>query len=280
VPRRALLALLGAVSGVGLLFLTWFCAFHVAFLKRADEQIFLGFGGLHRARLDAAANRIAHLCNPHPFTYLALAPVLIAGVRRRPRLALAVAAILLGANVTTQLLKPLLAEPRTTSVFAGKVLVDAASWPSGHATAAMTLTLCLVLAVPARLRPYVAAVGALFTIAVVYSFLTLGWHFPSDVLGGFEVAATWTLLVVGCLWLSRAPEPVAPGVRASAWRALGPTVFALLGALGLVALAVIARPAQVVVYARGHTTFMVGATVIAGAALLIAAGMMLAVRRA
>ena len=63
-----------------------------------------------------------------------------------------------------------------------------ASWPSGHATAAMSFALCAVLAAPARLRPLVAAVGAAFAVAVCYSFLALAWHYPSDVLGGFLVA--------------------------------------------------------------------------------------------
>ena len=95
--------------------------------------------------------------------------------------------------MTTQLLKPLLAAPRPITLLEFPV-VAAASWPSGHATAVMSLALCSVLAAQARLRPFVAALGAAFAVAVCYSFLELGWHYPSDVLGGFLVAAAWTLL--------------------------------------------------------------------------------------
>ena len=106
--------------------------------------------------------------------------------------------ILLCANETTELLKPLLAGPRDP--VGGRRLSDA-SWPSGHATAAMSLCLCWVIAAPARLRPAVAAVMAAFAVAVSYSFLELGWHYPSDVLGGFLIAAVWTLLGIAALSL-------------------------------------------------------------------------------
>ena len=60
----------------------------------------------------------------------------------------------------------------------------------------MSLALALVLAVPARRRPLAAALGAVFAVAVSYSFLTLGWHYPSDVLGGFLVAVIWAQLAL------------------------------------------------------------------------------------
>ena len=125
---------------------------------------------------------------------LAAIPVLIALVRRRPRVAVAIVVILLGANATTQWLKAPLAEPRGRR-WAVRPWSSAASWPSGHATAAMSLALCMVIAAPAALAaPRSAAAMAAFSVAVCYSFLELGWHYPSDVLGGFLVAATWTLL--------------------------------------------------------------------------------------
>ena len=142
-PRRPRLALLGAAAGVGLMILTWYAAFHVGFLQRADERILRGFADLQHPRVEPIASFIATLCNPKPYVYFAAVPVLVALARRRPGVALAIAAILFGANVTTQLLKPLLAEPRAASLV-GDVSVYAASWPSGHATAAMSLALCAV----------------------------------------------------------------------------------------------------------------------------------------
>ena len=63
----------------------------------------------------------------------------------------------------------------------------------------MSLALCAVLAAPPRLRPAVARAMAAFAVAVCYSFLALGWHYPSDVLGGFLVALDWTLLGAAAL---------------------------------------------------------------------------------
>jgi membrane-associated phospholipid phosphatase len=271
-------ALIGAACGVALLILTWFLAFHVATVRHADQSILRGFYDLgQRGRINSVASFVAHLCNPRPYVYFVWIPVAVALLRRRPRLAVAICAILLGANVTTHLLKPLLAQPRPSSV-PGDLF---ASWPSGHATAAMSFALCAVLAAPPRLRPAVAAAGAAFTVAVCYSFLALGWHFPSDVLGGFLVASTWTLLAVSALLAAQEGRSGATvrAARPSVTAALGPPAAALSGAVLLAIVVALARPHQVASYARGHEAFMVGAAAIGVAALAIATGLMLAVRR-
>jgi membrane-associated phospholipid phosphatase len=266
-----------------LLLITWLLAFHVPVFERADEKILTGFVDLGTPRLRALALHIAQLCDPKPYVYLAAIPVLVALVRGRFRVAAALVAALLGANVTTQLLKPLLAHPRAASLLGGSTPVAAASWPSGHATAAMSLALCSVIAAPARLRPYAAALGAVFAVAVSYSFLTLEWHFPSDVFGGFLVAAVWTLLVTAALLASdprygrrAAGEQPAPAL--SMREVLAPPAVTLLGALALVALVVLARPHEVVAYARVHSAFMVGAAAIAAFGLVLATGLVLALR--
>ena len=82
--------------------------------------------------------------------------------------------------------------------------IGAASWPSGHATAALALVLCAVLVAPARLRLLVAVVGAVFA-APWASLLILAWHMPSDVIGGYLVAALWIALAVAALRARRAP---------------------------------------------------------------------------
>jgi hypothetical protein len=177
-----------------------------------------------------------------------------------------VALVLGGANVTTQLLKPALAQ---APLYPG---MDTATWPSGHATAAMSLALCLQLVVPARFRPAAAAVGGLFAVAVVYSILILGSHEPSDVLGGFLVAGAWTALGVA-------------GLRsASADRAAGPrravTLYPVTLAAAALAVAIGALASahwqEALDYAAGHTTFMVGAAAITVGAMGMAGAAALA----
>jgi membrane-associated phospholipid phosphatase len=281
-PRRASLALLAAVAGLGLLFFTWYAAFHIGLFERADQSIFSGFSNLHqRPRVSSVANFIARLCDPNPYVYFAAIPPLVALVRRRVRTAFAIGAILACANITTHLLKPLLAHPRAASLLGGVAPVGPPSWPSGHATAAMSLALTSVIAAPARWRPLVAALGAAFAVAVSYSFLTLGWHYPSDVFGGFLVAAIWTSLGVAAVFaLDRRranARPAAPGQSIGA--ALGPPALAAGGALVLVGLVLLARPHQVIAYARLHEAFVVGAGAIAALGLALATGVTLALRR-
>ena len=111
--------MIGAAVAVALLFVTWFLAFHVGVFERADEKILTGFVGLNRPRVAPLVSWIAHLCNPNPYVFFAAIPVLVALARGRVRVAVAVGAALLGANVTTQLLKPLLAHPRAASLLGG-----------------------------------------------------------------------------------------------------------------------------------------------------------------
>jgi membrane-associated phospholipid phosphatase len=269
----------GAALAAGLLLIVWFLAFHVSLFRHEDAKILSGFAGLHHARVDPIANSIAKLCNPSPYIYFAAAVVLVALARRRPGVALVIALIIFGANVTTELLKPLLAAPRPNLPDVSHV--DAASWPSGHATAAMSLALCAMLASPPRLRPFVAALGAAFAVAVSYSFLTLGWHYPSDVFGGYLVATAWTLLGAAALFTARTrrTQGAVSSEVSSLGQALGPPAAALIGALLLGGLVALARPHQVISYAQAHTAFVVGAAAIAAASLALATAVLLALRR-
>jgi membrane-associated phospholipid phosphatase len=280
-PRRVRLALAGAAASVGLLFLCWLMAFHVGLAARADVSILNGFVGLSHGHTRQLASHIARLCSPNPYVYLAAIPVLIALLRRRPLVALAILAILIGANMTTELLKPLLAASRPAPAPNTVFPIAQGSWPSGHATAAMSLTLCCVIAAPARARPWAAALGAIFAAAVCFSFLSLAWHYPSDVCGGYLIATAWTLLGVAALFAvhdrrERAPE--ARRSRIALADALEPPVAAVFAALALVVVVVLARPHAVVEYARYHKGFVVGAIVIAALGLAIATSVMLALR--
>jgi membrane-associated phospholipid phosphatase len=277
--RRAKPAAIGAAVSTVLLVLTWFAAFHTGLGERVDRSVLHGFVGLQSPHVNTVANFIASLCNPKPFVAFGLLLILIALARGRPRVALAIGAILLCANVTTELLKPLVSVPR----FLPGVPQPERSWPSGHATAAMSLALCAVLASPARLRPIVAVIGAAFSVAVSYSFLTLAWHYPSDVVGGFLVAGTWTLVVVSALFWSDARSGIRPstddGVTPSLRAAItAPAAGCVVAAL-LVGLVLLAHPHQVFDYLAVHQVFSIGAAAIGALGLGVATALMLGVRR-
>lgn len=276
--RRPGIALLGALACLAGLGLTLLLAYFAPPFGGRDAATLQGFIDLNRPRLTPWLSHIAHLANPGPYALIGLALVLMALARRRVPVAIAIATILIGSAVTTQLLKPLLAHPRPQE-WLGKGQIAAASWPSGHATAAMALALCAVLAVPARWRPAAATAGGLFAIAVAYAILSLAWHFPSDVIGGFLVAGLWTSLAVAAVMRWDELHPPQPeSAERSPIAAAAPVVLvtaALLGALLIAA----ERPHRVASFAEAHPAFMLGAGAIAALAALLTAAVSTTVRR-
>jgi membrane-associated phospholipid phosphatase len=194
-PGRALAAAALCVAG---LVLVWVLANLLPAGHRADALALRDFALLNRAPMDRPASLLLQLLDPGPFILWGALLVAVALRRRLGWRAFAVALVSGLAPLTTELLKPLVAHPHSS--LSGWDIAPA-SWPSGHATAAMTLALCALLVVPLRLRGLVAAVGGLFTVAVAYSLLMLAWHMPSDVVGGFLVAALWVSLAVASLRL-------------------------------------------------------------------------------
>ena len=152
---------------------------------------------------------------------------MIALACERPRLALAVVAVMALAPLTTEILKPLLAHPH---IQIGTIDINAASWPSGHSAAALALALSAVLVAPDRLRLLVAGLAGAFAAAVGCSLLILAWHMPSDVFGGYLVAAMWMALALAGLgaaerrWPSAARSPRRSGTSRSSVRAVGARV--------------------------------------------------------
>jgi hypothetical protein len=128
----------------------------------------------------------------------------------------------------------------------------------------MTLALCAVLVAPPALRAAAAVLGGGFAVAVGYALLVLGWHYPSDVLGGFLVAGLWASLAVAVLHRVEVPEPA----RRPAWEPI-----AGLGAGAAVVVAVLlgARADTVALYTLERPTFVAGALAIALLALALVA---------
>ena len=205
--RRGPMAALG-VAALCLLALavTWVVAELVPVVQVKDAALLNHFVLLGRPGVDSVANGLLDLLDPLPFVLWGVVLVGIALWRRRPRVAVAMALVLSLAPLTAETLKPMLAHPH---VQIGLAHIDAASWPSGHATAAAALVLCAVLVVPARLRPLVTGLGVAFAAAVGCSLLILAWHMPSDVLGGYLVASLWMALAVAALRATDRRRPAA-----------------------------------------------------------------------
>jgi membrane-associated phospholipid phosphatase len=233
-------------------------AYWVPFIRWADGHAVEGFLGVQRPWLNDLAIRVAHMANPVPFALASAGLAGIALLRGRPRLAVGVLVLVGGANVTSQLLKTALAHDRSQD-FLSTAHVSAAAFPSGHATASMSLAFAAVLVAPVALRRVVAIAGALFALGVSESILLLAFHYPSDVIGGYLVATSFACAVVWALRAADARWPERTG-REAARRAFRETdvrpvaaVFALLAVVVLIGLA-IAYPDGAIRFADQHTT--------------------------
>jgi len=214
-PPSAAGALLVAGLCAAALTLTWVVAALVPATHVKDAVALYDFTLLGRPRVDDLASVLLHLLDPLLYTLWGVLLIAVALGRRRPRAAFAVALVLGLAPLTAEALKPLLAHPHAR--IDGSE-ITAASWPSGHATAATALALCAVLVAPQRLRPTVAMLGAMFAAGVGFSLLLLAWHLPSDVAGGYLLGTLWAALAVAGLRAtearSRRSRRLGRGVRA------------------------------------------------------------------
>lgn len=68
------------------------------------------------------------------------------------------------------------------------------SFPSGHAMSSMTLALALVILTwGSRSCKWVLLIGIGYVLAIGWTRLYLGVHFPSDVLAGWMASIAWTI---------------------------------------------------------------------------------------
>lgn len=192
--------------------------------------------------------------------------------RTRGRGVLALVA-LVGANVTTQVLKRLLPRPALEN---GVPWAGGNSLPSGHTTLVAAAAATVLLLVPARWRPAVAVAGAAATASTGATAYLEAWHRPSDMAAAVAVAGLWAVLVA----------PWRRGPRADRRRASGVerTVEGLLWAAGLGGLAVggvllaltLSAPA---VTATAHPLAATGGVLLSASPAAVLAGLLLTLLR-
>jgi membrane-associated phospholipid phosphatase len=209
-PPRVARALQAAGLCALSLALVWVVAELVPAAHVRDAILLRHFTVLSGPRVDAVGAALLDLLDPLPLAALGAALVVFGVARGRGREAIAAAAIVLLSPVSADRLKPLLAHPHA---HAGSVHIGPASWPSGHSAAALALALAATLLVPKRAQPVVAAVGGVFALAVGCALLIQAWHMPSDVLGGYLIAAFWTAVAVAALRSAERGRPARARAR-------------------------------------------------------------------
>jgi membrane-associated phospholipid phosphatase len=210
-PLAAAVFALACAAGTAVLYAA---AVRTAAGQRLDERL---RGGIDTdaARVRSAGNDLLDTVSVTSLTLMGALIMAGALARGRPRMAVGAGLIVLGANVTTQVMKSRLDRPALTDAWWD----GAGSYPSGHATVAMSLAMALVLVAPTALRLPLAVVGGAYALGVGVAVIGLDWHRPSDVLGAYLVAAAWTGAVAAALtlWPDRAPGTRAREERARAW---------------------------------------------------------------
>jgi undecaprenyl-diphosphatase len=150
---------------------------------------------------------------------LAIVTVTVLGglmLLRQLRPALLLAVTVPGGWLLVSLLKLGFDRPRP-EVVAHQVTEYSAAFPSGHATMAGVtyLTIAVLLAgadAIRRARVYVLACATVLTVLVGISRVYLGVHWPTDVLAGWAIGASWALLcwlvvrVVSSRWTLKPEE--------------------------------------------------------------------------
>lgn len=232
--REIRLALLTAVLSAGAVGVLYLVFVRTRWGQELDD---LAFEGRHAVRPSTTA-RLDDMLRTISEVSLFLfggAIVLVALAQRRVRLAVVVGGCMSAAVLTTELLKHVvLGRPS----FAGVEGITHNSYPSGHATIGMVLSLGVVMVATSRWRR-VATVGAAVLAALFgTAVLSTGWHRPSDTLGAFAVALAWFAAGHALLIWSDLTRPYRHGVASDADRPPSPALLAAAGLAVVVVLVV------------------------------------------
>ena len=214
--RRLLLGALFCAAGVALLALLFYGSDRFNHYDSTLTAHLLAPSGSGRESLAEFASDSA---NPLPLA-LALAGIsALAVVWGRPWHLLAAGGVVLFANLTTQLMKLILAHPRLQGALGASYPIEI-GYPSGHTTAAFSAGFSLWLVAPPRWRGWAAVAGLAYGAFVAAGVVVAGWHFISDVLGAVLVVGFWGFLTLAALVAARlegpgewAPRPARPAGR-------------------------------------------------------------------
>lgn len=202
---RVVAAVVAVLAVLGV-WLTWRFFVGTVAGQRVDE---LAFGGAAygQGRLWRVAEPVLDVVSVAFVVAGVGVAMLVALVRRRWVLALQVAVLVGGANVTTQVLKHgVLDRPELLPGWTGPNTL-----PSGHTTVAASVSVALLLVTPRAWRPVVAILGAAYTAATGVSTLVGQWHRPSDVVAALLVVLAWGAAVCALTPASSTDELRRPG---------------------------------------------------------------------
>ncbi len=126
---------------------------------------------------------------------------MIALVRLERVHGLAAVGLLVGANLSTLVLKGYLLE-RPDFGFREVAPATLNSLPSGHTTAVLSAFAALLLVVPTRWRYPVSLAALVMTTATALATMSAGWHRAGDSMAAFLLVGVWTAIAAAAILLA------------------------------------------------------------------------------
>lgn len=164
------------------------------------------------SRLDGLGDLAARLAEPVPLVLIVFGLIAVAVAWNRPWHLVAAGGVMLAANLTTQVMKVLMAHPRVQGSLGVSYPIDI-HYPSGHTTAAISAGFGLWLITPSKWRGWAAIAGTAYGLTVAAGVVIAGWHFISDVLGAVMVVGFWACLAMAVLIQSGLEKPLRGSLR-------------------------------------------------------------------
>ncbi len=214
-PWRSVLLVVGLV-GVFVCLLILALLAEIVQRQEADALDAFATPFLHRMaspELDAAMNAASFVGTDGTLVAAAVVIVAVLAWRGRRREALFLVAVLGGSILVNLAMKLFFHRPRPVLPWA-HVLPDY-SFPSGHSMNSLAFGLALAIVVwrirGPRWGTAAVVVAALASLTIGTSRIYLGYHYLTDVVGGFVAAILWVAIVVGVFraegrWRGRRPR--------------------------------------------------------------------------
>jgi membrane-associated phospholipid phosphatase len=217
-------------------------------------------GDVHHPRVADVLSRTLNGTTLASLVLVCLAAAAVGVLRRRLDLAFGAGLLVVGANVTVQLLKGRLERPELDDFPAPN------SFPSGHTAAAASVAFALVLVLPHAVRGMVTLIGAGYVTVIAVATVWAEWHRPSDSLAALLIVLAWSSLAAFLIRLRRlraAGQADRPSRSATLLLLVAGAVTGTAGLFGLGAVLVSQRMSPDLV--SGRFTFLTGCAGIAAA---------------
>jgi membrane-associated phospholipid phosphatase len=229
-------------------------------LGQAVDTAAMRGADVHHPRVVEVLNRALNGTTLVSLILVSVVAAAVGVIRRRIDIAVGAALVVLGANLTTQLLKTHLARPDLDHFPAPN------SFPSGHTTAATSVAFALVIALPHAIRGMVALIGASYVTVIAVATVWAEWHRPSDTVAGLLVVLAWGGFVSAVIQARRLRRPGATGRPTRLTTALFTVVGTVCAAVGLLGMGAVALSQRVTPdLVSGRFAFLAGSAAITAA---------------